>query len=80
MIGQEFGLEYLAPIAIEKLREDLFAEGDLYEGDLLNNALRVPTNFWQKNEILRTELTQLVVSRLNEIKKHEMKIDFHGWV
>jgi hypothetical protein len=41
MIGQGFGLPYLIPLAIEKLKEDIFAEGDLYPGDLLSNVLNI---------------------------------------
>ena len=39
MIGQEIGLDYLIPLAIEVLTIDLFAEGDFFEGDLLKNVL-----------------------------------------
>jgi hypothetical protein len=35
MIGQRESLEYLIPLAIEKLRADILAEGDMYKGDLL---------------------------------------------
>ena len=35
MIGQQIGLPYLIPLALEMLRGDPFTAGDLYEGDLL---------------------------------------------
>ncbi len=56
MIGQGLGLQYLIPLAIEKLNNDLFVEGDLYKGDLLANVLRVNRAFWKQNPDLRVKL------------------------
>jgi hypothetical protein len=41
MIQQQIGLQYLVPIALQNLRENPLAEGDLYPGDLLVAVLRV---------------------------------------
>ena len=41
MIGQKFGLDYLIPIAVEKIQKDIFIEADFYEGDLLENILKI---------------------------------------
>src|SRR5690349_15443526 len=46
MIGQQFSLDYLMPLALETLSANLFAEGDFFEGDLLKNVLSVNTEFW----------------------------------
>ncbi|MEL6977907.1 MAG: contact-dependent growth inhibition system immunity protein [Pseudomonadota bacterium] len=35
LIGQSIGLEYLVPLAIERLDEDPLAAGDFFPGDLL---------------------------------------------
>ena len=48
MIGQKFGLEYLIPMAIDILEEDMLAEGDYYEGDLLKNVLTIDSEYWDK--------------------------------
>lgn len=61
LIGQNFSLGYLMPIAIECLKEDLFAEGMYYPGDLLNNVLSVEASFWLQNEELKRELDQLLM-------------------
>src|SRR5215471_5173937 len=53
MIGQNFSLEYLVPLAIEYLQRDPFAAGDFYEGDLLASVLRVQSSFWQQRPDLR---------------------------
>ena len=38
MIGQQIGLDYLIPLALEVLTFDLFAAGDFFDGDLLKNV------------------------------------------
>ncbi len=50
MIGQQFSLEYLIPLALEKLSLNLASEGDLYEGDLLHSVLRVDIVYWKTNK------------------------------
>jgi hypothetical protein len=49
VIGQNFSLELLVPIAIEKLKDNILAEGDLYEGDLLQNVLNTDINYWKNH-------------------------------
>ena len=39
MLGQGFGLPYLLPLALKVLEKNPLADGDLYEGDLLQNTL-----------------------------------------
>ena len=50
MIGQNINLEFLIPLAIEKLKEDILAEGNYYEGDLLNNILNSEKQYWLSNK------------------------------
>lgn len=67
MIGQEIGLYYLIPLAIEKLRGDLFAEGDFYEGDLLASVLNINPLFWKQNPELHIQIKQLTEYKRDEI-------------
>lgn len=46
MISQNLGLPYLMPLAIEILSEDVMAEGDFYEGDLLKCVLTSDNAYW----------------------------------
>ena len=71
MIGQEIGLYFLIPLAIETLTDNLFAEGDYYEGDLLKSVLDVDTKFWDDNKDYWQQLNELIKNRRQEIK--EMK-------
>jgi len=67
MISQEFGLSYLIPLAVEKLQTDLFAEGDLYPGDLLASVLKIDPSFWHKNQELWVEINELIKTRKVEV-------------
>jgi len=69
MIGQEIGLDYLIPLALEVLTIDLFAEGDYFEGDLLKTVLSIDTNFWDNNKEYWHTLNELTRDRWQEIKE-----------
>ncbi|GAA1029611.1 MULTISPECIES: contact-dependent growth inhibition system immunity protein [Amycolatopsis] len=46
LLGQDVGVPILLPRALTMLEEDPLCEGDLYPGDLLASALRVPPSHW----------------------------------
>ena len=73
MIGQKFGLQYLIPLAIEKLQDNIFVDAELYEGDLLENVLRIDTSYWHNNENYWTQLNDLIKDKRQDLK--EMGID-----
>jgi hypothetical protein len=62
LIGQEIGLSFLLPLAIEVLVEDPLAAGDHYPGDLLCAVLRVPSATWANNVELRESLGQVIAN------------------
>lgn len=72
MIGQDFSLRYLIPLAIEHLKTDIFVEGDLFPGDLLKNVLSVDTNFWINNKPLWTEVSDLIKNRRDELASNKI--------
>jgi hypothetical protein len=69
MIGQQFSLDYLMPLAIEVLTEDLWAEGDFFEGDLLKNVLDVNPEFWRNNKGHWQSIYNLIKGKQDEIKE-----------
>lgn len=73
MIGQNIGLDYLIPLAIEVLSADLFAEGDFYEGDLLNAVLTVRPGFWPIHHQYWMDIKKLIAAMENQLA--ERKID-----
>jgi hypothetical protein len=52
-------LDVLVPLAIERLRDDPLAEGDLYPGDLLAALRRVDPGFWRRQPALAAALRSL---------------------
>ena len=71
MIGQQISLYYLIPLALEVLTRDLFAEGNLFEGDLLKVVLAVNTTFWNNNKNYWTALDSLMKDKRREIEAHK---------
>ena len=59
MIGQNIGLDYLVPIALEKLGQNPLAEGNYYPGDLLVSVLRAESNFWLAHPTLKMEAKRI---------------------
>lgn len=75
LIGQEICLKYLVPFAIEILSNDLFAEGDFYEGDLLSNVLKIRNEFWEDNKDYWNEINNLIKNRKEEISEKNIDIE-----
>ena len=74
MIGQEIGLYYLMPLEIETLTDNLFAEGDIYEGDQLKNVLNLDSKFWDDNKNYWQQLNNIIKDRIQEIAKMKFYI------
>ena len=55
-IGQDIGLEYLLPLALERLQDDPFAEGAHYPCDLLVSVLGAKSQFWRAHPELQDRL------------------------
>ncbi|MEP6613350.1 MAG: contact-dependent growth inhibition system immunity protein [Mucilaginibacter sp.] len=72
-IGQQMGLPYLVPLAIEVLKENLFAEGDFYEGDLLKAVLTIDGKFWKDNGEYWNTVHFLIKTKKQKVM--QMKID-----
>jgi hypothetical protein len=49
LIGQNIGLKFLIPIAIERLKHNILEQGDFYAGDLLKNVLDCDIKYWQEH-------------------------------
>ncbi|MGH9867163.1 MAG: contact-dependent growth inhibition system immunity protein [Candidatus Polarisedimenticolia bacterium] len=60
MIGQEIGLPFLIPLALEILEVEPLAEGDYYPGDLLSNVLRVGETFWVRRPDCHARVGQIL--------------------
>lgn len=72
MIGQNIGLPYLLPLALERLEENPWAAGDMYPGDLLKMTARADFP-WGTRPDLRERVRAVVTRALTEIPtlRHE---------
>ncbi|MCD6069026.1 MAG: hypothetical protein K0S33_3852 [Bacteroidetes bacterium] len=75
LIGQNIGLKYLIPIAIEFLATDVLIEGDLYSGDLLESVLKIDKNFWTQNLNLKEQIIDLINLNGDKIKSENLDLD-----
>ncbi|MBO7936143.1 contact-dependent growth inhibition system immunity protein [Streptomyces antibioticus] len=60
LIGQDVGLPHLLPLAVDVLRVDPMAEGDMYEGALLCAVLTRDPAVWSDLPELHAELRAIV--------------------
>jgi hypothetical protein len=66
LIGQDIGLPYLLPLALEVLRDNPMAEGHMYEGDLLAAVLTRNPAVWTESSELGREL-RVIISNLTDL-------------
>jgi len=72
LIGQERALDTLLPLALEELKKDPFAEGDMYVGDLLMTVLREATA--PKSELKRIVATAIArLGELDDVDREELE-------
>lgn len=74
MLTQQISLPTLMPMALDVLEADPFAGGDMYEGALLNMAVRVDPQFWQDHPRLwyRLDAVLLIVRQAYETLEQEV--------
>ena len=60
MISQNIGNEFLVPLALEALENNLFLKAEHRPGDLLEAVCSVESNFWEGNEKLYKELMSMI--------------------
>lgn len=65
LLGQRVGLRFIIPIALEVLQKDLFIDAELYEGDLLQNLMKISDDFWVENPTLKQRFDELLQSYID---------------
>lgn len=71
LINQNIALEILIPLAIDKLSENIFAEGDFYEGDLLKSVLTSEEAFW----VAYPDMKQKVITLFRQQSDRLIELD-----
>jgi hypothetical protein len=77
LAGQEIGFPWVLELAIEQLERNPWAEGDLYEGDLLKNVSRVKSETWSSHPELRDRFG-VIAERVRPRLLMEARSDPHG--
>jgi hypothetical protein len=75
MIGQNLSLQFLIPLSIEKLKENILAEGDFYAGDLLVAVTSIDNQFWNDNPELKKQLEKIMADNFSVIEENRLKLD-----
>jgi hypothetical protein len=70
LIGQKIGLQYLLPIAFEQLKVNVFAEGDCYEGDLLDVVLKLDNAYWLSQPDYYQRFLNILKKKKSYIEKY----------
>ncbi len=78
LIGQQIGLQFLIPLAIEVLSADVLTEGAFYPGDLLEAVLKANQNFWAARPELQSQVAALVHSNMEKIRDENINLGFFG--
>ena len=76
MIGQNISLEYLIPLAVEKLEQNPLAEGNYYASDLLVNVLRADSKIWTKLPSLKSIVAKAADEAFED--PHITRIEFEA--
>ncbi len=59
LIGQNIGLNFLTPVALDILAVNPLVEGKMYKGDLLANVACIPDSFWKKHPELNNQVVEI---------------------
>ncbi|SMF79118.1 hypothetical protein SAMN05661091_1667 [Paenibacillus uliginis N3/975] len=68
MILQQVSLDYLLPIAFERLINNPIRSGEMYTGDLLSSILKVDKAYWTDRQDFKHELDDLLNEFNNTVK------------
>jgi hypothetical protein len=73
LIGQNIGLQFLVPLALQHLRANPLAQGDFYPGDLLCAVLRAKPEFWAKDRTSYAE-TKIIADKARSLAVGHAKV------
>lgn len=73
LIRQDLYLQYVLPLALDLLRDDLFI-GKQFDGELVKVLSRVPLNFWANHQDLKKEVNTLILSKKASSESHPWSV------
>jgi NAD(P)-dependent dehydrogenase (short-subunit alcohol dehydrogenase family) len=67
-LGQQFFLEWVLPLALERLSDDPFRSGDFYLCDFLVHVTTLPPDFWALHEAERETVIRIIAKAKGDIR------------
>lgn len=77
LVSQQIGLEHIIGVALNKLKQNVLAEGDFYAGDLLIAVSKISTDFLNEKKTEYLSLKQIVNLNSDLIKTELGEKDFN---
>lgn len=74
LIGQNIGLTYLIPMALDVLKKNVLAEGHLYPGDLLKAVMTSDSTYWQQEPKNLIALKELIKQNKGLLKSEDVSL------
>lgn len=68
MIEQESCLDFLVPMALNNLKDDILIKAEDYSGDLLIRILRLSPEFWKENNKYYFDFIDILSKNLESIE------------
>lgn len=76
ILRQKFSLDYMVPLAIDKLQTDILAFGDnSTEGAIMEAILRIPSDFWKSNKAYWKAIDNLLNNNVTGCNFNRDKFD-----
>jgi hypothetical protein len=69
LIGQDIGLDFLVPLALDVVEKEPLIKSEHYRGDLMAVILRAAPSFFQRNPDIRARVDTLIAALPSALEK-----------
>jgi len=69
LLTQNIGNEFLVPLAIKLLSENILIEAEYFSGDLLLSVIKSDTSFWKSNSEMLEKMKSMIRYYIDDIKE-----------
>ena len=67
LLGQDIGVRFLMPLALDLLESDPLIEAEYYPGDLLHAAMSIPGDYWNSHAVEKQRLVRFAHSARHKL-------------
>jgi hypothetical protein len=71
LIGQNIGLKFIVPVALQILEEEILLETTYYPGDLLLSVISCDISYWKNNKASLNTLLSIYKNNLEKINNSD---------